>query len=177
MIFDRESSIPADRLVFVDVTALRLIHRAEVLVRTREDANGTADLISQLMPETPMARLGLCELLLNAIEHGNLELGGARKAALIREGRFEHEVAARLAAPRYRDRAVRVDLCRDGVVLEIAILDGGAGFAWRDAGRTDLAASAEPNGRGIALARASGFDSLEYRDPGNLVVARVRVSP
>jgi anti-sigma regulatory factor (Ser/Thr protein kinase) len=174
MIFDRESSIPADRLVFVDVAALRLLRRADFLVRTREDANGTADLISQLLPDLPMARLGLCELLLNAIEHGNLELGGRRKAALIREGRFEHEVAARLAAPPYRDRVARVEVRRSITATEIAIEDAGAGFAWRDVGRDDIAASAEPNGRGIALARASGFATIEYRDPGNLVVITAR---
>jgi hypothetical protein len=64
---------------------------------------------------------------------------------------------------------VRVD-----PLTEIEIRDEGPGFAWRDALTAEVVASSEPNGRGIALVRHSCFPDLEYLDPGNVAVVRLR---
>jgi len=155
------------------VDAIHTLRHLELECRTREEAEGVADVVAGLLPDPLLGRLGLVELLLNAIEHGNLEIGSVRKCELIRTQRFEDEIAARLEAELYRSRRVhiRVDVAYPSV--EIEIRDDGAGFAWRSALARDVIATDEPNGRGIALVRRTCFPSLEYRDPGNVAVVKL----
>lgn len=153
--------------------ALRELCGVELVCRTREDAEQLADLLAACVISTAPYRLGLLELLLNAIEHGNLEIGGALKARLLREHDLDREIAARLAREPYRSRRVRVVIVRIEPRVEIEIRDDGHGFAWRDAIAAELVASDQPNGRGIALTRATCFPDLEYRDPGNVAIVRI----
>jgi len=53
------------------------------------------------------------------------------------------------------------------------VRDEGPGFRWREFLELDPSRAFAPNGRGIALARELAFSGLEYKDPGNLVVAIV----
>src|SRR5216110_1797557 len=76
---------------------LRRLRRIELECGTREEADDVADAIAGLLPDPVQGRFGLIELLLNAIEHGNLEIGGARKGELLRARRFEDEMVQRFA--------------------------------------------------------------------------------
>jgi two-component system cell cycle response regulator len=147
---------------------------AELSCRTREEAEQLADRLAAYLPEPLRHRLGLVELLFNAVEHGNLEIGTALKARLLRAHRLDAEIAARLARAPYGGRRVRVVIARVDPCAEIEICDDGPGFAWRDALAAEVVASSEPNGRGIALVRHTCFPDLEYRDPGNVAVVRLR---
>jgi hypothetical protein len=151
-------------------TLFPLLRRAELVCQTREEAEQLAGALTELLPGPIYSRLGLTELLLNAIEHGNLEIGGAHKARLLREGRFDAEIAARLARPPYRARRVHVSLAVDDAAIVLEIRDDGAGFDWRAALAAELTVSDAPNGRGIALARLTCFPELSYRDPGNVAI-------
>lgn len=153
--------------------ALRELCGVELVCRTREDAEQLADLLVACVVGTAPYRLGLLELLLNAIEHGNLEIGGPLKARLLRDHCLDREIAARLDREPYCSRRVRVVIVRIEPAVEIEIRDDGRGFAWREALAAELVASDEPNGRGIALTRATCFPDLEYRDPGNVAVIRI----
>lgn len=153
--------------------ALRQLRGVELCVRTRGEAEQLADLLATRLPEPVLGRLGLVELMLNAIEHGNLEIGGALKAQLLREQRFEAEIAARLAREPYRSRRVRVVITAVEPVIEIEIRDDGPGFAWRGRLAAGFEPSDAPNGRGIALVRTAAFPGLTYRDPGNVAVVRL----
>jgi anti-sigma regulatory factor (Ser/Thr protein kinase) len=153
---------------------LRGLRGTELTCRSREEAEQLADRLAAFLPEPLRHRLGLVELLFNAIEHGNLELGTAFKGRLLREHRLEAEIAARLARAPYRGRQVHVVIARVDPLTEIEIRDDGPGFAWRDALAAEVVASSEPNGRGIALVRHSCFPDLEYRDPGNVALVRLR---
>jgi anti-sigma regulatory factor (Ser/Thr protein kinase) len=149
------------------------VHRSRCLeleCRTREEAEAVVDVVAALLPDPGLGRLGLMELLLNAIEHGNLEIGSAMKTRLLRDHRFEDELAARLASEPYRSRRVYVRVVRADANLEIEIRDEGPGFAWQSALAADLLMSDAPNGRGIALVRQTCFPSLRYRDPGNVAI-------
>lgn len=156
------------------------VHRSRCLeleCQTREEAEGVVDVVAALLPDPGTCRFGLMELLLNAIEHGNLEIGTKLKGQLLREHRFEEELAARLAAEPYKSRRVHVTVVREDVTIEIAIRDEGPGFPWRDAVAADLQISDSPNGRGIALVRQTCFPSLTYRDPGNIAVVTLAAPP
>jgi hypothetical protein len=52
-----------------------------------------------LLPEPRSAVYGLNELLINAVEHGNLGITYDEKIKLVVEGRLESEIERRLALP------------------------------------------------------------------------------
>jgi serine phosphatase RsbU (regulator of sigma subunit) len=125
------------------------------------------------------AGFGLLELLINAVEHGNLGIRLEDKCELVATGRWEQEVAARFAKPENAAKFVEVRCRREGERLLISIRDQGAGFDWRGFLAMDEASVFRPNGRGIALAREVAFETMEYSSPGNQVEVSVaaRSSP
>jgi anti-sigma regulatory factor (Ser/Thr protein kinase) len=155
------------------IEVMRMLRHLELECRTREEVDGIADVIAGLLPDPLIGRLGVVELLLNAIEHGNLEIGNALKGQLIREQRFEAELAARLDREPYRARRVHVVVDVEYPVVNIAIRDDGPGFDWRRALASEVEAHDAPNGRGIALVSRTCFPTLEYRDPGNVAVVKL----
>ena len=60
---------------------------------------------------------------------------------------------------------------RDERQIRITIKDQGAGFDWRPYLEPDPNRVFDTHGRGITIARRLSFDDLQYRDPGNEVVA------
>ncbi|MCB1929784.1 MAG: ATP-binding protein [Rhodocyclaceae bacterium] len=118
-----------------------------------------------------MVAAGLAELISNGIEHGNLEIGFARKRAWLARGQFERERQLRLDAPSTRVRDVCVSVDRFADVVRFRIRDQGSGFDWPSWLDFDESRADAPNGRGIALARASCFASLYYIGRGNVVEA------
>lgn len=152
---------------------VRVIRNLEIECRTREQADAVADMLASLLPDPVGARFGLVELLLNSIEHGNLEIGGEHKYQLLRECRFDDEVAARLEREPYRSRRVHITVTAAFPAIEIEIRDDGPGFDWRSALAADLVCHDGPGGRGIAIISRVCFPHLEYRDPGNVAVIRV----
>lgn len=151
--------------------ALLLLTSAEFRLRTIEEASTLAAFLAHACQRPDAAVLGISELLVNAIEHGNLGIGYDEKAQLKREDRWLEEVQRRLELPENQEKHVRVLLYRDGDGLRLRITDEGAGFDWTPYLDFDPARAFDPNGRGIALARLAGFDSLNYEGCGNTVVA------
>lgn len=116
-------------------------------------------------------RLGISELLINAVEHGNLGITYEEKSTTLQEGleAFQSLLAYRLAAPEAAARQVRVRYDQSDGECAWTIADDGAGFDWRHALADDAAdAFAEFHGRGIMITRYV-FDTMTYEDPGNVV--------
>lgn len=153
--------------------ALGLMDEAEFRFRTLDEANRLAAFLAQACPGPDMAVMGLAELMVNAVEHGNLGISYAEKKRLKLEDRWLEEVEQRLADERYRQRRARVRVRRLPAELEFTIADEGAGFDWTGFLELSPERAYDPNGRGIALARQVSFARLEYRDAGNVVVAAV----
>jgi anti-sigma regulatory factor (Ser/Thr protein kinase) len=63
---------------------------------------------------------------------------------------------------------------RRGGEIEVTITDEGKGFDWNPFLDFDPDRAYDLNGRGIAMARMLGFESLEYQGAGNVVVARTK---
>ncbi len=152
---------------------LPLLVIAEFQFRLLGEAEVLAAQLAQLCPSPEMAVLGLGELLVNAVEHGNLEISYAEKTRLKWEDAWDAEIAYRLSLPRFQERraSVRVEKNSDAVIFTIR--DAGPGFDWRDYLEFSPERAFDPNGRGIAMARQLSFGSLEYQGNGNTVVARV----
>lgn len=154
-------------------SALQLMASGEFSFRSVDEAAILACFIAQACPQPESAALTLSELLVNAVEHGNLGISYAEKSQLRRDDRWNEEVALRLAMPANADKRVRVALSHDDSGLMIRIADQGAGFDWQRYLEFDPARAFDPNGRGIALARMSGAATIEYEGCGNTVVLRM----
>ncbi|MDD3030117.1 MAG: ATP-binding protein [Alphaproteobacteria bacterium] len=138
-------------------------------LRTLDEVCDVSSALARYFSDSGNIRVGLYELLLNAVEHGNLGIGFDRKTALLREGRWDEEIKRRLLMPVFCDRFVTVDLVCDALVAQIAIADQGRGFFWRGRLRRSLDAS-RPNGRGLIMAEQCGFNRIAYNPLGNKVV-------
>jgi len=133
-------------------------------------------LLANVAPEPGRVVLGLSELMLNAVEHGNLAIGYREKSQLIESDRLHDEIGRRLSDPRYASRQAEVLVRRENGTLRFTIRDQGQGFDWR--GYLDMSPERafDTHGRGIAMSRMISFDSLEYRGCGNEVEAAIRLS-
>ncbi len=153
---------------------LQLMTSAEFSLRTVEEAGALAALLAQATPKPENAVLGLSELLVNAVEHGNLGISYREKSALRHEDRWAEEVVRRLALPENTAKRVRAVLARDEAGVSIRICDEGEGFDWREYLEFSPERAFDPNGRGIALAKMTSFDSLEYSGCGNTVAVTIK---
>jgi response regulator RpfG family c-di-GMP phosphodiesterase len=154
---------------------LRLLKEARFEFRTVVEAKRLAALVAHAYPEPDRVLLGIMELLSNAVEHGNLAISYAEKGALIESNSLYKEIERRLELPEYRDRIASLRLTRTAEVLEIHIRDEGVGFDFRRYLDFHPDRALDPHGRGIAMARRTAFDELEYLGCGNEVKARVRL--
>jgi DNA-binding response OmpR family regulator len=136
-----------------------------------------AGFMAQLCPEPKAAVLGIAELLVNGIEHGNLNITCEDKSAFLREDRLAQEIARRHALPEYRGRCVTLQVEVMPEEIRFIVSDQGKGFDFRKYLELDPARAFEPNGRGIALARMMSFTQLEYQGVGNMVVASIARPP
>lgn len=115
----------------------------------------------------PQRGIGVLELLVNGIEHGNLGITYEEKSRLLSERRYEQELERRLGLEHNRFKRVRATLTRIGDHLQILIVDCGPGFDYRRYLTFDKERFFDAHGRGILLARAAA--DVEYFEPGNLV--------
>jgi anti-sigma regulatory factor (Ser/Thr protein kinase) len=170
---DRQTRLELRRLRVDQTSVWGMLEEARFRFRTFNDAERLSALLALPTPDPAKASLGLLELLLNAVEHGNLELGYAGKSEAIEADQWREELARRLADPRYRDRVAEVAVRRTGDRIIFRITDQGPGFDWRCYLDIDPARLFDSHGRGIAMARHMGFTHLEYRGNGNEVEAIV----
>jgi anti-sigma regulatory factor (Ser/Thr protein kinase) len=119
---------------------------------------------------------GISELLVNALEHGNLKIGYAEKSNLMRSGTWQMEVERRLSAKENIDGYIELEFKVEADTVQIRIRDQGKGFDWTPFLDLDPERAFDPHGRGIAMARLSSFDDLEYLGDGNEVLATVNKS-
>ncbi|HZP87947.1 MAG TPA: response regulator [Burkholderiales bacterium] len=152
---------------------MHLVEEARYRFRTLQEARALAAALAAACEEPQRAGLGLVEVLINAVEHGNLGIEFEEKAQLLNSGRWQSEVDARLARPENLNKFVQVHAHRDGTELVIHIKDQGNGFDWKQFLAMDEKRAFYPNGRGITLAREIAFNALQYRGCGNEVEVRV----
>ncbi|MBF0625813.1 MAG: response regulator [Magnetococcales bacterium] len=141
-----------------------------------EEGRLLANYLAQACPEPERTILGLQELLVNAVEHGNLEISYRDKSALLLQGLWQVEIHRRLQLPEYRDRRVEVQFQRLVDALHFTIRDQGHGFDWQNYLGFSEDRAFDLHGRGIALAGSLSFDQLDYRGNGNIVIASLRLS-
>ncbi len=152
-----------------DIDSFAFMTRSEYEIRTLDDARVLTPFLAKMFPNPESASSGIVELLINAIEHGNLEIGYQKKSELLEQNMWLHEIERRTALPEYAQRTVQVKVERqhDRIILEIA--DQGSGFDWQKFDTISEDRLFDLHGRGIALARNSSFDGMAYSPIGNVV--------
>lgn len=155
-------------------TVMRRLHLAEFSFSTIQEGASITDFLAKLCPEPERVAIGLLELIINAVEHGNLGITYDEKGRLLRENALDDEIEMRLKDPKYRDRYASLRYKRstieDSQVVSIIIEDMGEGFDYpKFLGLDYMDRLFDNHGRGILMAQAS-FDTLEYRGCGNTVV-------
>jgi CheY-like chemotaxis protein len=146
-----------------------LLIEARFGFRTLKQAHGVAAAVATMGTNPAAVSLGLLELLINAVEHGNLGITFHEKAGLLASDRWEAEVEARLNLPKNLDKRVEVQVCREASQIVVRIRDQGPGFDWSQYLNLNESRAIYPNGRGIAMARHVAFTRLQYNEAGNEV--------
>lgn len=153
--------------------ALAMVQRAEFEVRTLDEAHGLAALLAGLCAEPEMAVMGLSELLVNGIEHGNLGISFEEKGRLRESDTWLEEIERRLADPAHCHKRVFLSLLQSPEDWIMVIEDQGKGFNWQEYLELSPERAFAPNGRGIALARQLAFTEITYEGRGNRVKVRL----
>jgi len=143
-------------------------------IRNLHQCNLVATQVAHLCPEPQRVVTGISELLVNALEHGNLKIGYAEKGSLMRSGTWQMEVERRLGTTENTDGYIELEFKVEADTVQIRIRDQGQGFDWTPYLDFDPGRAFDPHGRGIAVARLSSFDDLEYIGEGNEVLATVK---
>lgn len=151
----------------------RLIRHVELRCASLDDVSAATALIASMCREPAAAAVGVMELMLNALEHGNLGIDCEEKRRLKREDCWEQELERRARLPENRDKVVRVEVVRTSDAIHIRIEDQGRGFDWRKYYELDPKRAFDPNGRGIAMARMLAFSDLRYEGRGNVVTGSI----
>ena len=142
--------------------------------RRVDEAVNVARWASRFFPDPDGARLGLQELIYNAIEHGNLGINYDEKSKLLQApGQFHDEVQRRLEADEYRHRIVELQISAEAHYVEATISDEGEGFDFKKYLNLTPDRALDMHGKGIAIANNVVFDEMEYQGPGNVVRARM----
>lgn len=119
--------------------------------------------------------LGIHEMVLNAIEHGNFGITSEEKSAAFENRTFQRLLEDRQSDPQLAARLVTIEYEFDGEKVVYAIEDEGDGFDWRTViAREEPEDLLSSNGRGILISRYV-FDSITYNDKGNRVTLEKKV--
>ena len=149
------------------------IFSAHIQFQTMEEARNLAVALSQNYPDPESAVLGLTELLLNAVEHGNLGISYDEKTTLLNDDAWEDEISQRLGSEENKDKVVNVKFYNEIDAIKIQIEDCGDGFNWNNFIDIDVERLTDAHGRGIAMAKMISFTNIEYIGKGNKVIATV----
>jgi len=139
-----------------------------------EEISPIVDFIAAHCPNPRALSQGLSELMVNAVEHGNLGIYYDEKSKLLSNGEWHTEVERRIALSCNLGKYAILDYVSKPDAAVLTIRDQGAGFNWQPFMEFASTRAADLNGRGIAIAKALDIWDIEYQDSGRRVVCRVR---
>ncbi len=157
------------------VDSIRLLSSATFTFQTLDQARDLGTLLANTCPNPEATVIGLTELLVNAVEHGNLRITYEEKSKLYANAGWEAELARRLALPENATKLAEVSFERGRNAIRFVIRDQGDGFDWQSYLQVDPDRAFDTHGRGIAMANRLSFTRLEYRGSGNEVVATIEM--
>ena len=128
--------------------------------------------LGRYLPEDESRFLAGClrEIIVNAVEHGNLEIGFEEKTESMRAGRYFEFLQERRLDPRFRSRKVVVEYSISASRATFRVTDEGPGFDYRPflAGASAPTEELIEHGRGLFITM-SAFDRTLFSEKGNQV--------
>ena len=155
---------------------LGLLNKASFEFQTMEEAQNLAYFVADSFPNPEKVVLGLSELLINAIEHGNLGISYNKKSELMMNGKLHDEILHRQSLPENQKKRAQLFFEKYPEEIKVTIKDEGDGFDWNEFIEMRPDRATNPNGRGIIMARMMSFDSVEYKGVGNEVCCGIKVN-
>lgn len=171
------------RLLHLQEELLFVGHRSkqikicEIEFKTLEDVEFYIPFLVSNCPDPVDTGYALTELMINAIEHGNLGIGYDEKSQLNETGTWRDEVYRRLSMKEYADKSASVFMKQDPRNIVFRIKDDGEGFDWNNFLTMDEKRLFDNHGRGIALAKQRGGMEMQYTGKGNEVYCTVILQP
>ena len=165
-------SLEADVVLVLDLLQCGVFH-----LRRLEEAERLALYLGRLAANHYRTSYGFRELLVNAVEHGLLNIGYETKAKLIKEGgqpAWRKEIQRRMELPENSDKQVTIDIKRNASFIDVTITDNGPGFKWKTFTDFDPTRVQDPNGKGVAYAQIY-LSEVTYNSQGNEVVCRINL--
>lgn len=139
--------------------------------KTPEEATSLACTLANMcgVAHKPI-ELGLNEVFLNAIEHGNLCINNEEKSLLKKDNLWHLEINKRLQDPLYEYKTVDVILEQTPTLITIKVIDQGNGFDWREFIKNPFSVTRSYHGRGLLVAQSLCFDHVDFSDKGNEII-------
>jgi len=121
--------------------------------------------------EVQLIEMAVFEMIINAIEHGNLEIGFEEKTQALQNGDYLTYIIEKQKQPQYKDKKVTIEYSITPEQLAVKVSDEGKGFDYKRI--TQKTQEANENmlghGRGIGLILRL-FDEVKYNSIGNQVL-------
>ena len=154
---------------------VQLLSQAHFTYKTIEQAKSLSNILAYLTPTPQKVAIGLFELMVNAVEHGNLGIGYQEKTKLIHQDQLHTEIKQRLASPDNKNKFVSVNVERKEQVLTISITDMGDGFDSQPYQEFSLERAMDNHGRGIMMANKLSFERLAFSEKGNVAYCTIKL--
>lgn len=152
-----------------------LVQILKCTLKTLDEAEHLSTFLANLFPDPDRVITGISELMINAIEHGNLGISYEEKSTLIKENLWQQEIKNRQADPRRADKVATVVFEKRDRTYYLQISDQGDGFDWNQFMEVEPSRATHNHGRGIAMANMLSFDKMVYNEKGNQVTCSVTI--
>ncbi|MES0490202.1 MAG: response regulator [Leptospirales bacterium] len=143
--------------------------------KTLDDVNTLSVLVARVTPNPGLAAIGLYELMINAVEHGNLAITYEEKTSLETNQQLLDEINRKMSLPEFQEKNASIEIKQSKKNIEFIITDEGNGFDWENLKDFQAHHAFENHGRGISMAAAISFDSIKYKGKGNEVSAIIKL--
>lgn len=173
----RKSLLESDQFKYIpkDINLMKNIDKAIFKFKTLDEAKAIGNFIASACPNPKLAIMGIIELLVNAVEHGNLAINYEEKTKIYDKNIWDEYITEKLEHPDNKDKNVTVEYTKNDNEIKLKITDKGNGFDWDKFKKLDRERKLDTHGRGIFLATRLAFTSLEYEGSGNIVNASIKL--
>lgn len=147
---------------------LSRMRQSRFTYRSIRGAHEIAPVLAACFKQPRRVAIGFVELMVNAVEHGNLGIDCESKSQWLLEGNYQDHLYFLQTQEENREKQVLVELERDQNSIAVTIRDQGNGFNWKNYLNFKPEQATSPNGRGIYIA-SKMFSTLEFLDEGRAV--------
>ena len=155
---------------------LSLVDHCKFSLCTLDEVRDLTVYLANFFPDPDRVSIGIAEMLLNALEHGNLKIGYDEKTRLNNQGCWREEILRRQALPENIGKRIEVSYSKSNEHISLTVKDEGDGFDWSGYMEMSPDRVTHNHGRGIAMSNLLSFDAMEYKGDGNEVECIVNLS-